>query len=119
MLNEIEIVGLTLMAAAVAATSQYLMKKSIHKFSIDIKGIFSLLKNKVLILSIFVYLISLIFYLIALSSGQLSFVYPTFASTFLFVFIIAKLKLNEPITLYRGVGLTLIVIGIIIVAMTY
>jgi uncharacterized membrane protein len=119
LLNEIEVIGFTLIAAAIAATSQYLMKKSIHKFSIDLKGIFSLFKNKFLIISIFVYLISLVFYLIALSSGELSFVYPTFATTFLFVFIIAKLKLNEPITLYRGIGITLIVIGVIIVAMTY
>ncbi len=119
MLSEVEIICLTLIAAAIAATSQYLMKRSIHKFNINIKGIFSLFKNKFLILSILVYLVSLVFYLIALSSGELSFVYPTFASTFLFVFIIAKLKLNEPITLHRGVGLVLIVIGIIIVALTY
>ncbi|MEM0201051.1 MAG: hypothetical protein QXD23_01465 [Candidatus Micrarchaeaceae archaeon] len=119
MLNEFEVIGLTLFAAAIAATSQYLMKKSIHKFNISIKGIFSLLKNKFLLVSIFVYLISLVFYLIALSSGELSFVYPTFASTFIFVFIIAKLKLNETMTLHRSIGLILIVLGIFIVAMTY
>ena len=119
MFNEIEIILLTLIAAMIAAVSQYIMKSSVHKFSLNIKGGLSLFKNKGLVFGIVIYLLSLVFYLTALSSGQLSFVYPTFASTFIFVFLIAKFKLNENITNRRGVGLLLIIIGIIIIAMTY
>ncbi len=119
LLGELDIILLTLIAAAIAAISQYIMKRSVHKFTLSIDGGISLLKNKGLLVGIGVYLSSLVFYLTALSSGELSFVYPTFASTFVFVFLIARFKLGEGIGLKRGLGLMLIVLGIIIVAMTY
>ena len=119
LIEEVIIIGLTLVAAAIAAVSQYIMKNAVHKFTFNIKGWISLFKNKMLIVGIGIYLFSLIFYLAALSSGELSFVYPTFASTFIFVFLIAKFKLNESITIKRGAGLMLIIIGIILVALTY
>lgn len=119
LLGELDIILLTLIAAAIAAISQYIMKRSVHKFTLSIDGGISLLKNKGLLVGIGVYLSSLVFYLTSLSSGELSFVYPTFASTFVFVFLIARFKLGEGIGLKRGLGLMLIVLGIIIVAMTY
>ncbi len=121
MLGEFQIIALTLVAAAIAAFSQYVMKNAVHKFSFSFSGtgIFSLLKNKRLLVGVGIYLVSLVFYLVALSSGQLSFVYPTFASTFVFVFLFARFRLHESITYRRYVGLALIILGIVLVALTY
>ncbi|MGC8479583.1 MAG: hypothetical protein ACP5M9_02860 [Candidatus Micrarchaeia archaeon] len=119
LVNEFYIIALTFIAAGIAAISQYILKRSVHKFEFGIKGVISLIKNKYLILGIGIYLVSLIFYLVALSSGELSFVYPTFASTFIFIFLISHFKLNEKMNMHRLLGLIFIILGIFIVALTY
>ncbi len=119
MFGEVEIIALTLVAAALAATSQYFMKKYVHKFQFDIKGALTLLKNRGILVSIGLYFFSAVFYLLALNSGELDFVYPIFASTFIFVLIISAVMFREHIGKKRLLGVLLVVFGIVIIAMTY
>lgn len=119
MIGELEIIGTTLLSALIAACSQYLMKRHTPEFEFELEHLRLLATNKALILAIGSYLISLLIYLTALRSGELSFVYPTFASTFIFVFFISHFALREHITPRRIAGIAFIILGILLVALTY
>jgi uncharacterized membrane protein len=113
------VVVLTLIAAFLAAIAQYLFKQSLPKFNFNLNGVVTLIRNRMVILGLVVYVISLGIYLVALRFGDLSFVYPTFASVFLFVFILSKFKLHEEISVGRALGMAFVLIGIILVVVTY
>jgi drug/metabolite transporter (DMT)-like permease len=116
MLSESYVVALTVIAAGVVACAQYLFKRSIPKFKFSIDGVLSLAKSRNVIVGAAVYLIGLAFYLVALGSGELSFVYPAFSSTFIFVILISHFKLNEKIGYARLGGILLIILGIALVS---
>ena len=115
----IEVIGITLIAAVIAAASQYVLKRAVPKFSMKPREIFGLIKNRMLVYGVLLYILSLPVYLFALRYGNLSFVYPTFASTFIFVFVISKFMLNEKSSGLRVIGLFFIILGVVLVALTY
>lgn len=119
MLGESAIIAITLASAVIAAAAQYFYKKSIKKFEFNSKGLKILISNRGIWIGGILYIVSLVVYLKALSSGALSFVYPTFASTFVFVAFISHFALKEKISRMRVLGLTLIVLGVVLVALTY
>lgn len=119
MLSEMAIVALTLFSALVAAVAQYLFKQHMPRFNANANELFLLAKNRMIMLGLLIYIFSLGVYLYALGSGQLSFVYPTFASVFVFVLLISKFKLHEQISMRRAIGVALVMIGIIMVVITY
>ena len=119
MLAETAVVLLTLAAAMITAAAQYLFKRAIPKFGLSVREIVMLLKNRSILLGLFAYVVSLFLYLIALGSGQLSFVYPLFSSTFIFVMLISHFAFNERISARRMVGVLLILAGISMIALTY
>lgn len=112
MLSTTQVVAITVVAAAIVAYAQYVFKRNIHKFKFDVAGILSILNNKMVLLGGVVYIIGLVFYLVGLGSGQLSFVYPAFSSTFIFVILISHFKLGEKVGYARLAGILLILIGI-------
>ncbi len=118
MLGVLSVVAITIMAAAIVAFAQYLFKKSVPKFDFNASGILSLARNRVIVAAGLIYVVGLAFYLVALSSEQLSFVYPAFSSTFIFVMIISHFKLKERIGYARLSGVALIIIGIAIVSLS-
>ena len=113
------IIGFTLVAALLAAFAQYLFKRSIKEFHLDRKGILSVFHSREVLLAIIIYIIALAVYLQALRYGALSFVYPIFASVFVFVMIISKYKLKEPVGMARIAGTLLIILGIALTAFTF
>jgi uncharacterized membrane protein len=119
MVSEIVIVSATLCAAFIAALAQYLFKRSMPKISLNPRSLFLLIKDKGIVLGALLYLVSLVIYLYALRHGELSFVYPTFASAFVFVFLMSHFVLKEGISRRRALGMAAIIAGIIIVAVTY
>ena len=113
------VVIFTLAAALLAATAQLLFKSSIKQFKLNKEGILSVFKNRQIIIGIVVYVIGLGIYLQALHFGELSFIYPIFASVFIFVALISKYKLREKIGIARAAGIGLIILGIILTALTF
>ena len=99
--------------------SYYEVKKSMPRFNMGISGLLELLRNRKIVLGLGVYAISLVVYLYALSTSALSFVYPTFASVFVFVLLFSKFGLGERISLHRALGVAIVIAGITIVALTY
>lgn len=113
------IISITLIAALLVAYAQYLFKRNIGDFNVQKSHFVRLLKNKKMIFGVMLYVVSLLIYLVALHYGQLSFVYPTFASSFIFIALISKYVLKEEMNLKRIAGILLIVLGIIMVALTF
>lgn len=109
----------TLAAAAIAAFAQYIFKKSVPRFKFNKDGIMGLITNKGIWIGGITYLASLAIYLKALGSGELSFVYPTFASTFVFVALLSHFVLKEKLGPKRIAGIAMVLVGIAIVAFTY
>ncbi len=116
MLSTPEVVAVTVIAAAIVACANYVLKKSVPKFELSPKSILSLARNRMLIAGLAIYGMGLVFYLFGLGSGELSFVYPAFSSTFIFVMLIAHFKLGEKTTPARLCGVALIILGIALVS---
>jgi drug/metabolite transporter (DMT)-like permease len=94
-----------------------MFKRSVKK--IDTLGhLLGLARNKGVVIGLLSYVVALVIYLAALSGGQLSVVFPIFASSFIFVTIISAVTLKERITLMRAAGVLLVFIGITIVAIS-
>jgi drug/metabolite transporter (DMT)-like permease len=65
------------------------------------------------------YALSSLFYIVALSRLPLSFVYPLIALTYVIVAALAWSVLHEPIPGLRVVGLAVIMVGVVIMALSY
>jgi len=86
---------------------------AIDNFSIS--GIVSMFLNPLVFLGLLMYGLSTIFWLIALSQKDLSYVYPFIALTFIIVLLFSKFLLHENVGIYRIVGTLIIIAGLIIV----
>ena len=89
---------------------------AIDNFSIS--GIVSMFLNPLVFLGLLMYGLSTIFWLIALSQKDLSYVYPFIALTFIIVLLFSKFLLHENVGIYRIVGTLIIIAGLIIVVNT-
>ncbi|MDE1865077.1 MAG: EamA family transporter [Candidatus Micrarchaeota archaeon] len=112
-----EVMLLTLIAALISSLAQLSFKRSVKKID-NLKHLLGLLRNRGVLLGLLGYVVGFLIYIVALSGGQLSAVYPVFASSFIFVTLISAKVLKERITLVRAVGVLLVFIGISIVAVS-
>ena len=113
------VIALTLISAMIAAFAQYVFKTSVPKFKFNARDVIGLARNRSVLFGLSAYVLSLAVYLVALHFGQLSYIYPVFASSFVFVFLISRYKLKEELTGMRMVGIALVVLGVVIVSLTY
>jgi len=74
-----------------------------------------LVKNYTLILGFFLYGLSALIYIFALTKGELNTLYPLSSLTYIWSTLIAQKCLNEKINLYKWAGIILIVLGSIFV----
>lgn len=101
------------------AYAQFVFKTQMPKFGMNTREIVAILRNKKILTAGVIYVISLLIYLGALSFGQLSIVYPIFASVFVFVMLVSRHLLKELMSPVRVLGLILIISGIVLTALTY
>ena len=118
-MDEMVLVLTVLLAAFLAAMAQYIFKRGMPRFDMSMRGFMALIGSRQVLLGLMVYAAGLVIYLYALSTSELSFVYPTFASVFVFVLILSKFMLKEQVTLPRALGVAIVIIGIVLVALTY
>lgn len=112
------VIFITLIAAFIAAVSQLLYKKGMQKELRNVHDFIALAKNRTVVIGGIGYVSSLIVYLYSLSQAPLSIVYPTFASTFIFVMIISAFMLKEKINKLRFIGILLVFVGITVIAVS-
>jgi len=110
----LEVIPITLLSAAIAAFAQYQYKKGAAK------SVIKMFKDKNTLAGGVLYALSLAIYLYALhATPVLSFVYPIFASTFIFVLLISMFVLKEKPSVRRIAGILLIIAGITLISFTF
>ena len=85
----------------------------IDKFSIS--GIISMFLNPIVLLGLCMYGLSTVFWLVALSQKDLSYVYPFISLTFIIVLLLSHFVLKEQVSTARIVGTLIIIGGLMIV----
>jgi len=89
------------------ALGQLFLKLGMNNFNIN-----TLFINYFLILGLGLYGLSAIIFVVALKSGELSVLYPIFATTYIWVALLSLYVLNESINELRWIGIIIIGIGI-------
>jgi undecaprenyl phosphate-alpha-L-ara4N flippase subunit ArnE len=112
-----EVILLTLLAALISSLAQLMFKRSVGKID-SLKHLLKLITNRGVLLGLAGYGAGFLIELVALSGGQLSIVYPIFASSFIFVTLLSATILKERISLIRVLGILIIFAGIAIVAVS-
>ena len=75
--------------------------------------------NPYILSGLAMYGLGTVFWLIALSKKDLSFVYPFIALTFIIVLILSSVILKESIGIYRIIGTFIIILGLIFIMKTW
>lgn len=84
--------------------------------TLNLTTLSSVLLNPYVLLGFVMYALSTIFWLIALSKKELSFVYPFISLTYIIVLVLSSLVLKESMGVNKLVGTLIIIIGLIIIA---
>ena len=113
------VIFLTLFAALISSLAQLVFKKALGNRLEKKRDTLKLIRNRRIVAGVGIYFVALVVYLYALSAAPLSVVYPTFASTFIFIALISHFWLNEKLPAKRIAGVLLIFLGIVIVASTF
>jgi len=84
------------------------LKKASSKLSLDIK----FLANKYLLIGIIFYTVSTAIFLVTLKFGDLSILYPTVATAYIWISIFSQKMLNEKMNVFKWTGIFIIIIGV-------
>jgi drug/metabolite transporter (DMT)-like permease len=107
-------VALYLIAALAGAVGQYLYK--LGAAQVDLGRPVSLITNPWIVAGIGCYLAVMLLFVAGLRrGGQLTVLYPVYATTFIWSAAIGTLVLGEPLTGFRAVGTALIILGVFFV----
>jgi multidrug transporter EmrE-like cation transporter len=104
-----------LFAAFLGALGQYLYKEG--AVQVQLSNLSSLVTNPRIILGILCYIGVMFLFIVGLKKGgQLTVLYPVYATTFIWAALIGFFVLGESFTLFRILGTALIVTGVVFVA---
>ena len=118
---EIGVVVLVVASAVIGGFAQILMKKGADLIgettTLELlkTAIPNLALNPYLILGLLVYAVSTLFYIVALSRGELSAVFPLISISFIVTAILSSYFLGEKLSLMRWAGTIVIVTGVFMV----
>jgi len=116
-MNAIVIIIIGIIFAAVGQVSWKLgMNQAGQLATLDLTTLSTVLLNPYVLLGFVMYGLSTIFWLIALSKKDLSFVYPFISLTYVLVLVLSSLVLKESIGVNKLVGTLIITVGLIIIA---
>lgn len=106
---DITIILIVLFCALLGATGQIFFKLASAKFSFNPLEWFT---NIPLIAGVFLYGLSAVLFVWSLKYGEISVIYPIFATTYIWVCLFAYLYLGETISELKIIGIILIILGI-------
>ena len=116
-MNAIIIIIIGVVFAAIGQVSWKLgMNQAGQISAMNLAYISSVLLNPYVLLGFVMYGLSTVFWLIALSKRELSFVYPFISLTYILVLVLSSLVLKESMGFSKLVGTLIIIIGLIIIA---
>ena len=103
-----------LLAAFLGALGQYLYREGAAQ--VQISNPLSLITNAKILLGVACYVGVMLLFIVGLKKGgQLTVLYPIYATTFIWAALIGVLVLGENLTLFRILGTALIILGVIFV----
>lgn len=103
-----------ILAAFFGALGQYLFKTGVNEVS---HNMVLLLINPRIWIAVFLYFLVMALFIMAFKAGgELTVLYPIYATTFIWAALIGKYFLNEPISLAKGFGMSLIILGVFFIA---
>ena len=79
-------------------------------------NILSYITNYPFIFGLFLYGAAGILLIKAFKYGEVTFLYPIFASSYILVILISRYLFNEPITSYKIIGVLMIILGIALIS---
>ena len=116
-MNAIVIIIIGIIFAAFGQVSWKLgMNQAGQLATLNLTTLSTVLLNPYVLLGFVMYGLSTIFWLVALSKKDLSFVYPFISLTYILVLVLSSLVLKESIGLNKIAGTIAIIIGLIIIS---
>jgi drug/metabolite transporter (DMT)-like permease len=116
------IYAVILVGATFAAIGQVAWKLGMNQIgqliAPNFAALMTVLLNPYILLGFVLYGLGTIFWLIALSKRDLSFVYPFVSLTYIIVLILSGLVLKESIGLNKSIGTLIVILGLILIAKT-
>lgn len=115
-MNAIVIIIISVIFAAIGQVSWKLgMNQTGQLSTINFTALSSVLLNPFVLLGFAMYGLSTVFWLIALSKKDLSFVYPFISLTYIFVLVLSSIVLKESIGINKLVGILIVIAGLVII----
>jgi len=110
------IIGIILLiiASLIGAIASLILKKGANKLKFNLKKI---IKNKELILGVFLYAFSNLFFIPGLRFGKFSVLYPIVSLGYVFSMLLAVKYLKERMNKWKYTAIFLIIIGIVLVSL--
>ena len=116
-MNEIVVIIISVIFAAVGQVSWKMgMNQAGSLAAINFASLYAVLLNPCVLLGFVMYGLSTIFWLLALSKKDLSFVYPFISLTYILVLVLSSLILKESIGMNKLAGTLAIIIGLILIS---
>ena len=104
---------LILFTAILISIGQLLLKAGVHKLELNL---FGLLTNYILILGVIVYFTSATLLIFALKFGELSLLYPLFATSYIWVSLLSpRFFESDSMNLLKWIGVFVIIIGVMFI----
>ena len=76
------------------------------------RGIQDMILNPLIILGCFTYVLSSFFFILAIRQGELSFLYPMVALSYVWTLLWSRLVFGEPFTRNKFLGIAMILVGV-------
>ncbi len=103
-------IGLVFLCTILGAAAQILMKKG--STQMDHFDVMQIVTNVPLFFGYALYGINTVLLMFALRDGELSKLYPIIALTYVWVTVLSMYFFNESLTLWKGIGIAIIVAGV-------
>jgi len=100
---------LVLICTALISVAQIFYKIAANNLMFDF---YSIITNYYIYAGLFVYGIAVVLLILALKNGELSVIYPMISTSYIWVTILSFLVFSESITLFKGLGVFSIMIGV-------
>ena len=108
------VIVLVLIATLLGSGGAILLKKGSDKLCLNFR---KMLKNYYLFGGVFLYVTSAVFFILALSKGELSFVYPIVATSYIWASLLSVKFLDEKMNKFKWIGICIIIIGVTLIGL--
>lgn len=107
-------IALVLFSQIIGAFGPIYLKRSSKDFGLNFKGIF---QNYNLLFGVFFYGVATLMFIPALQGGELSVLYPMVSTVYIWVSLLSIKMLQEKMTPYKWAGVSIIILGVVLIGL--